>query len=76
MTQFSEQFRLRVISQFINGISRVLQKLLKYFNGAAILINYTLALQYQDLQYYLFYFGYAFNKWCTVFKNYFFVISF
>ena len=27
---------MRLISQFISGISRVLQKLLKYFNGTAI----------------------------------------
>ena len=32
-----DQFRRRLISQLINGISRVLQKLLKYFNGALIL---------------------------------------
>ena len=36
MTQFSEQFKSRVTSQFINRISRVLQKLLKYFHGTTI----------------------------------------
>ena len=30
--QFMDQVRMRLISQLINGISRVLQKLLKYFN--------------------------------------------
>ena len=32
MTQFAEQVRIRLISQLIKGISRVLQKLPKYFN--------------------------------------------
>ena len=27
---------MRLIAQFVNGISRVLQKLLKYFNGTTI----------------------------------------
>ena len=36
MTQFPEQFKSRVTSQFINCVSRVLQKLLKYFNGTTI----------------------------------------
>ena len=31
--QFEDQGRIRLIPQLINGISRVLQKLLKYFNG-------------------------------------------
>ena len=35
--QFAEQVRMILISQLINGISRFLQKLLKYFNGAIIL---------------------------------------
>ena len=30
------QFKSRVTLQFINGISRVLQKLLKYLNGTTI----------------------------------------
>ena len=33
ITQFSDQFRSRVISQLIKGISRLLQRLLRYFNG-------------------------------------------
>ena len=33
MTQFSDQVKSRLISQLINGISRVLQKLLNSFNG-------------------------------------------
>ena len=36
ITQFAGQVRMRLISQLINGISRVLQKLLKYFNGTII----------------------------------------
>ena len=32
----SDQFKMRLISQLINGISRVLRKLLKYFYGTAI----------------------------------------
>ena len=36
MTQLSEQVRIRFTSQLIKGISRLLQKLLKYFNGTAI----------------------------------------
>ena len=31
--QFADQVRIRLIPQLINGISRVLQKVLKYFNG-------------------------------------------
>ena len=31
---------MRLISQLIKGISRVLQKLLKYFNGTAILTSF------------------------------------
>ena len=33
ITQFSYQFNLRLILQVVKGVSRVLQKLLKYFNG-------------------------------------------
>ena len=36
ITQFADQVRMRLISQLINDISRVLQKLLKYFNGTTI----------------------------------------
>ena len=36
MTQFADQVRSRVISQFISAISRVRQKLIKYFNGTTI----------------------------------------
>ena len=31
---------MRLISQLINNISRVLEKLLKYFNGTAILTSF------------------------------------
>ena len=36
ITQFSDQVKIRFISQLISGISCILQKLLKYFNGTAI----------------------------------------
>ena len=36
MTQFYDQLKSRVTSQFINGISRVLQELVKYFTGTTI----------------------------------------
>ena len=35
--QLAEHVKMRLISQLINGISRILQKLLKYFNGTIIL---------------------------------------
>ena len=35
-TQFSDQVRVKDTSQLINGMSSVLQKLLKYFNGTTI----------------------------------------
>ena len=34
---------MRLFSQFIIGVSRVLQKLLKYFNGTAILTLFVLS---------------------------------
>ena len=37
--QFLDQFRSRLISQLIESISRVLQKLLRYFNGTIILTS-------------------------------------
>ena len=37
ITQFADQVKMRIISQLINCILRVLQKLLKYFNGTIIL---------------------------------------
>ena len=42
ITHFLDQVKSRLISQLINGISRVVQKLLKYFNGTAILISFVL----------------------------------
>ena len=36
ITQFFDQVKIKLISQLIKVISRVLQKLLKYFNGIAI----------------------------------------
>ena len=35
ITQFADQVTIRLISQLIKSISRVLQKLLNYFNGTA-----------------------------------------
>ena len=35
-TQFTDQVRMRLISQLVNGISRVLEKVLKYFCGTII----------------------------------------
>ena len=42
--QFSGQVKMRLISQLIHGISRVLQKSRKYFNGNAISIFFLLPL--------------------------------
>ena len=36
IAQSLDQVKIRLNSQLINGISRVLQKLLKYFNGKII----------------------------------------
>ena len=36
MTQLDDQVRIRLISQLIKDISRVLQKSLRYFNGTTI----------------------------------------
>ena len=36
ITQFSDQVKVKDTSQLINGIFKVLRKLLKYFNGTAI----------------------------------------
>ena len=36
MTQFAGQDKIRLISQLIKGISRILQKLLQYLNEKAI----------------------------------------
>ena len=36
ITQFADQSKISSIPQLIKGISRVLQKLLKYFNGTII----------------------------------------
>ena len=39
ITQFLDQVKISSISQLIKGISRVLQKLLKYFSGTIISIS-------------------------------------
>ena len=36
ITQFPDEARMRLISKVINCISRVFQKLLKYFNGTVV----------------------------------------
>ena len=36
IAQFLDQGRISLVSQLIKGISRVLQKLLRYFNGTVI----------------------------------------
>ena len=38
ITQFADQVRIRLISQLIKGISRVLEKLFKYFSGTVIFV--------------------------------------
>ena len=42
MTHVDDQVKMRLISQLIKGISRVLQKLLKYFDDTAILASFVL----------------------------------
>ena len=42
--QCLDHFKIRLTSQLINGISRVLQKLLKYFNGTIISASFVLPL--------------------------------
>ena len=42
ITQDSDHVKIRLTSQLINGISRVLQKLLKYFNGTIISTSFVL----------------------------------
>ena len=42
--KYANHVRMRLISQLIKGISRVPQKLLKYFNGTAILTSFVLPL--------------------------------
>ena len=44
ITQFSDRVKIRFISQFINGISSVLQKLLKCFNDTTISISFSVFL--------------------------------
>ena len=44
ITQFTNQVRMRLISQLIEGISRVLKKLLMYFNCTATSTSFVLTL--------------------------------
>ena len=43
-TQLSDHVKIRFISQLINGIFSVLQKLLKYFNGTTISTSFSVLL--------------------------------
>ena len=43
-TQFSDHVKIRFISQLIYGMSAVLQKLLKCFNGTAISASFSVLL--------------------------------
>ena len=43
-TQFSVCVKIRFISQLINGMPSVLQKLLKYFNGTTISASFSVSL--------------------------------
>ena len=49
--QFFDQFKISSISQLINGIFKVLQKLLKYFSGITTSVSFLLWLQ--DFKYFL-----------------------
>ena len=42
ITQVDDHAKIRITSQLINGISRVLQKILKYFNGTIISTSFVL----------------------------------
>ena len=42
ITQFLDHVKIRLTSQLINGISSVLQKLLKYFSGTVISTSFVL----------------------------------
>ena len=42
MTQVGDHLKIRLTSQLINSISRVLQKLLKYFNSTIISTSFVL----------------------------------
>ena len=42
ITQIDDHVKKRLTSQLSNGISRVLQRLLKTFNGATILTSFVL----------------------------------
>ena len=42
ITQVNDHVKMRLTSQSINDILKVLQKLLKYFNGTAILTSFAL----------------------------------
>ena len=46
ITQVDDHVKIRLTSQLINDVSRVIQKLLKYFNGTIILTSFVLCLEY------------------------------
>ena len=54
---------MRLISQLINDISRVLQKLVNYFNSTVKNFKILFIVLYKT---------YTVSKWCTVFKYYYF----
>ena len=44
ITQVDDHVKMRLISQLINGMSRVIKKLLNYFNGTVISTTFVLSL--------------------------------
>ena len=52
--QFSDQVRMRLASQLITGISRVLQELLKYFNGTIIWTAFVPSFPVEPVIFYLY----------------------
>ena len=53
ITKFADQVKMRLISQLINDILGVLQKLLKYFNGTIILTFFVLLSAVEPANFYL-----------------------
>ena len=55
ITQFSDQVKLILISQLINGVSKALQTFFNYFNSMSILTSFTLPTHYQQQRFLLFF---------------------
>ena len=53
ITQFADQVRTRLISQLINSISRLCQKLLKYFHGTILSTFFVLLCSVEIVTFYL-----------------------